>query len=397
MRKTFAEYYELSEERIKEIWDDSLIVFDTNVLLNLYRYDVNVQEDFINVMKFYKERLWIPYQVGLEFHRNRTEKIRNNKNAYKSLKESLEKDLLKAVDSLCSNGNYTRHPYIDVEGIKEKVKKCVASISKSLDKLESKHPDYMQSDTILNTITDLFDGRVGSDFQSTDLETLYKDGEKRYANQIPPGYCDEKKKKNEQKRRLYGDLIVWKQTIHHSKTEKRNVIFVTDDYKEDWWDKVEGKHSPRKELIKEFVENTGQDILIYNSARFLEYAKQNKELKVSQKTIKEVEKVRNADITRYMNETIRAITGKTDLLGINEMGNYFNHIYNPMLSYDFLPDISFLESWRQQMKRTDGVDAFNRFREELRKLNEISVSLNKQKSAIEVIESKETEQNNTVE
>lgn len=121
---------------------------------------------------------------------------------------------------------------------------------------------------------------------------LYIKSEKRYAGQVPPGYCDEKNKKGQSKRSLYGDLIVWKQTIQHCKDQKKHLIFVTDDHKPDWWEKVEGKNSPRKELIKEFVDNTGYDILIYDSQRFLEYAKANNDYKVSSKTIKEIGKVR---------------------------------------------------------------------------------------------------------
>lgn len=113
---------------------------------------------------------------------------------------------------------------------------------------------------------------------------------------MPPGYCDEKNKKDKSKRHLYGDLIVWKQTITQSKEQKRDVIFITDDHKPDWWDKVDGKHSPRKELIREFIDNTGQNILIYDSSRFLDYAKRRNKIKVSPKTIREVEKVKQEDI-----------------------------------------------------------------------------------------------------
>lgn len=295
MKKQFAEYYELPEERIKEIWENSLIVFDTNVLLNLYRYNEDARTEFINVIKFYKERLWIPYQVGLEFHRRREEIMRKNAAAYTILGDKLKEQLVKAVSTL--EGEYSRHPYINMKDIRSKVEKCAASIKKSLDKQKENHPDYSKEDKILNAITDLFEGCVGQDLSEEDLEKLYKEGEKRYANQVPPGYCDEKTKKDKPKRHLYGDLIVWKQTISHCSDKKQDVIFVTDDHKSDWWDKVEGKHTPRKELLKEFMECTGQNILIYDSSRFLEYAKQNKELKVSQKTIKEVEKVKTADTT----------------------------------------------------------------------------------------------------
>lgn len=296
MKNRFAEYYELSEERINEIWDNSLIVFDTNVLLNLYRYNDDARNEFINVIKFYKERLWIPYQVGLEFHRRREDIMRKNAKAYNVLAEKLSKELVGVISSL--EGEYARHPYINIKDIKNKVERCAESIKKSLEKQERAHPDYSKGDEILQSITELFDGRVGNDFEDKDLEALYKEGEKRYANQVPPGYCDEKNKKDKAKRNLYGDLIVWKQTIHHCKEPAKSVIFITDDHKPDWWDKVEGKHFPRKELIKEFTDNTGQSILIYDSGRFLEYAKRNKELKVSQKTINEVEKVKSEIIRR---------------------------------------------------------------------------------------------------
>ena len=297
MKNRFAEYYELPEERIKEIWENSLIVFDTNVLLNLYRYNEDARTEFINVIKFYKERLWIPYQVGLEFHRRREDILRKNAKAYSILAEKLSKELVGVVSSLESE--YARHPYISIKDIKKKVERCAESLAKSLEKQAKEHPDYSQGDDTLKSITELFDGRVGNDFEEKDLEALYKEGEKRYANQVPPGYCDEKNKKEKGKRSLYGDLVVWKQTIHHCKEQAKSLILITDDHKPDWWDKIEGKHSPRKELIKEFVDNTGQGILIYDSSRFLEYAKNNKKLSVSTKTINEVEKIKNDDVRRW--------------------------------------------------------------------------------------------------
>ena len=296
MKKQFAEYYDLPDERIKEIWDNSLIVLDTNVLLNLYRYKEEARNEFINIIKSYKERLWIPYQVGFEFHRNRESIIIKNKVAYRLVKDKLTEQLDKFVNFLNSNGDLTRHPYIDTKDIQKRVTQFSASISKTLDKQQNEHPDYSQNDDILNAITELFDGRVGGDFTDKDIEAIYKEGEKRYANKVPPGYCDEKNKKDKGKRRLYGDLIVWKQTINHCKELEKDIIFITDDHKPDWWDEIGGKHTPRKELIREFIDSTGQNILIYDSSRFLDYAKRRNKIKVSPKTIREVEKVKQEDI-----------------------------------------------------------------------------------------------------
>ena len=300
MKKQFAEYYELSKQRIGRIWSaNSLIVFDTNVLLNLYRYNEDARNEFINVIKFYKERLWIPYQVGLEFHRRREDIMRNNAAAYKTIRKGLGEGFNKVLSQI--EKDYARHPYIRLHEIKDKVAQCTASINNLLEEQEKNRPDYSKDDEVLNAVTELFDGRVGVDFSTAELELLYQEGEKRYANQVPPGYCDVKNKKDGPQRSLYGDLIVWKQTIAHSKEQQRSVIFVTDDHKLDWWDKNDGKHTPRKELTKEFSDNTGQYILIYDSKRFLEYAKTNKRFSVSQKTIDEVDKIKKDDESLWAN------------------------------------------------------------------------------------------------
>lgn len=304
MKKLFAEYYALPEDRINEIWANSLIVFDTNVLLNLYRYNEDARKEFIKVIEFYKERLWIPYQVGLEFHRCREDILRKNAAAYQELGEEISKGLLKVIDTLNSQRDCARHPYINMKDIRSKVERCATSIAKSLKKQEENHPDHFERDEILDAITQLFDGRVGLDFSEEELATIYQEGEHRFANKVPPGYCDEKHKKDKPKRHLYGDLIVWKQTISHSAEQKKDIIFITDDHKTDWWDKVEGKYTPRKELIKEFAESTGQCVLIYDSSRFLEYAKQNKGVKVSRKTMDEASRaIRDSlvDMTPWLN------------------------------------------------------------------------------------------------
>ena len=370
MRKQFAEYYELPKECINEIWDNSLIVFDTNVLLNLYRYNDDARNEFIKVIKFYKERLWIPYQVGLEFHRRREDIMRKNSKAYNVLAEKLSKELVGIVSSL--EGEYARHPYINIKDIKKKVERCAESIVKTLEKQEKDHPDYSQGDETLYSITELFDGRVGEDFAEKDLEALYKEGEKRYVNKVPPGYCDEKNKSEKSKRSLYGDLIVWKQTILQSRDNKQNVIFVTDDHKEDWWKKVDGKHSPRKELIREFLSETGQKILIYDSKRFLEYANKNKELKVSQKAIREVEKIRTADISKYMDDVYQSlkIPQIHDYFSINEC------LSNPIPKLE-LPNISYLDELRKTNININ--ESLRKWRESLLRLNELSVAIQNRK------------------
>ena len=77
MKTLFKEYFYPSDADIKDVWDNSLIVFDTCSLLNLYRYTEKTRESFIKILESYKERLWIPYQVAMEFLQEKKEVIKS--------------------------------------------------------------------------------------------------------------------------------------------------------------------------------------------------------------------------------------------------------------------------------------------------------------------------------
>ena len=96
MKTLFKEYFYPSETDIKEVWNDSLIVFDTCALLNLYRYTEKTRDDFVNLLESNKERLWIPYQVAMEFLQNKNEVIKSQEKAYDEINRSLD-DTFKKV------------------------------------------------------------------------------------------------------------------------------------------------------------------------------------------------------------------------------------------------------------------------------------------------------------
>ena len=65
----------------------------------------------------------------------------------------------------------------------------------------------------------LFKEQIGPSYQSTELTSIYSDGEIRYPHSIPPGYA---RGSHTDKRICYHDLIVWKQMIKYSKEMERN-------------------------------------------------------------------------------------------------------------------------------------------------------------------------------
>ena len=75
MSDLFREYYRPSDEEFSRLWQEATFVFDTNVLLHLYRYTPSTRNDLLKVIEALQQRIWIPHQVGLEFSRNRVSVI----------------------------------------------------------------------------------------------------------------------------------------------------------------------------------------------------------------------------------------------------------------------------------------------------------------------------------
>lgn len=72
----FEGYRTPSEDDYRRVLTEGLVVPDTNVLLNLYRYNAQTQTDLFAVLERLGDRLWIPHQVLVEFWRNRESALR---------------------------------------------------------------------------------------------------------------------------------------------------------------------------------------------------------------------------------------------------------------------------------------------------------------------------------
>ena len=293
MKDKFDEYYKLEEVILAEHWKKDNFCFDANVLLNLYRYTPKTRDAFFKLLGKIKDRIWIPYQVAFEYQKNRLTVINAQQEAYKQIRETLQSKKQEIETKLNS---FKKHPYLQTSDLKNQIDSAFESISKDLDKLEKDHPNYLESDPIWDRLTTLLNDRIGDDFSNDDLEKIFREGKKRYDEKVPPGYMDEKEKRNKGNRSLYGDVIVWKQTIEKAKEIQESIIFVTDDLKEDWWYKFKGKTiSPRPELIKEYRIETNKRVNIYQADRFLELANKNLSQNTDQDAIEEVRNVRLAD------------------------------------------------------------------------------------------------------
>lgn len=284
MRAAFYEYYGLSEKEIEKLWKEGLIVFDTNVLLKFYQLSNDSQKEILLAMEGYKDRLWLPHQVGYEYHERRLEKASAPIEALRGLERKID-DFENSIKS-----NYFGNPYIDYKKLESAFKAFKKRVSKLASAWLNNCPNPIREDTILESLTRLFDGKVGNEYDEAKLATIYQEGNERYSMSIPPGYKDTGKPGGDRHR--FGDFIIWLQIIEQSNTADKDIIFVTDDCKEDWWSSYkDDKLGPRRELIREFRKETNNHVIwFYTTGRFLKTAKTRLGAQVKPKTIDEVKR-----------------------------------------------------------------------------------------------------------
>lgn len=267
MKNTYSGWYSRSPDELGALWDRAVFVPDTNILLHCLRHSSDVREELLRIPEILKESLWIPYQVGLEFHRHRLEVEGSALDVYDRLVKDYETILGQTREKL---RQLRAHPSISVEREVSALEMFLSDFCKRMEQARAQHPSSALA-LALTRITSIFDGRVGAKPTQERLTAIRKEGEDRYTKRIPPGYKDNKKDGADSDR--FGDLIIWKDLIDKAKSEKRPIIFVSDDVKEDWWHIHRGrKLGPRPELLEEFRATSGEDFHIYELGQFLRIA-----------------------------------------------------------------------------------------------------------------------------
>ncbi|NQU57838.1 MAG: DUF4935 domain-containing protein [Rhodospirillales bacterium] len=326
----FREFIPLSEDETTQIWQEAIIVLDTTVLLHVYEFAEKTREEFLNILldAKVKDRLWLPFQVAEEFHRNRLNVIRGQEKPHKDIVGIVDSSFGYMEKNLRNTNINKHHPYVNKKKALDEVARHKREMLEWLEneRLLNKK-DIAVQDPLLEKIYTLYEKKISQDLDQAELESLFKEGKERYANKIPPGYEDD----NKNERLRYGDLIIWKSLICEAKEKDKDVVFVTDDSKEDWWVKNEDELiSPRPELIKEFRNGTHHEIIICTSEEFFKRGNSLIGMTTSENSITDINRAistwASADQHNWWH-TAPAI--KRDLSGqLNSKSKYF-HDYAP--------------------------------------------------------------------
>ncbi|MFM2477316.1 PIN-like domain-containing protein [Celerinatantimonas sp. MCCC 1A17872] len=291
MKDLFPGYFPKTGTELEALWtsDETLFVFDTNILLGLYRYTPTTKDAFLNTLDKIKERVWLPYQIAEEYLRNRASVIHEEAESYSTL--------LKQIEGVrTSLNNQRKNPFITDETLTQ-ANTLFDQLKTELDEGKKEFTKRYHDDAILDKISSLFEGKVGKNGDSKQSDKWIEQGVYRVNQQIPPGFAD-KKKLNEaptikDKIDALGDYVFWMQIINHAKSKKNNVVLVTDDTKQDWWHRTEDKNwtfGPRSELILEFRASVPErDIFICQSNKFLQLSNEYLDTEIEEDVISEVE------------------------------------------------------------------------------------------------------------
>src|ERR1700740_766159 len=171
MKKEFIGYYTPTEREINDAWKNGTFAFDTNSLLNLYRYSESTRKDFLSSLKTLKEKLFLPHQTALEFHSNRLGVIDGIEYAYSNLQKVFEENFEKIL--VPQINGFKKHPSIIIENISKLHSEFLKKMSVELDKQKKNHPDFKTKDEVLDQLTDLFEKSTGKEFSKEEIKKIF--------------------------------------------------------------------------------------------------------------------------------------------------------------------------------------------------------------------------------
>jgi len=291
MREKFFSYYRPTNDWFVQLWQTCFFVVDANVLLNLYRYSASTSEQLLVLLESVRERIWIPHQAALEYHQNRLDVISSETKTYS--------DTIKLCNSLRENlSSSRRHPFANDALVNDAIK-LLYKLENDLGMRQFKRDELLSMDPLQNRISELFSQAVGDPLSNEIDSAVEREGEKRYKDKIPPGYKDIDKSDG----RKYGDLRVWFQIIEWAKASQKNIVFITDDAKEDWWLIHSGKViGPRPELIEEIVQKAGVMFYMYQPSQFMKHAQKYLNQSIERETIDEIQNLSDTQLNENIQE-----------------------------------------------------------------------------------------------
>lgn len=304
-----------------------MVVVDTNVLLNLYRYHAKTRAALFSVLDALGDRLWIPNQVLVEFWKNRDTVLEDLPRHIADTAQAVSDQCQASVQALRALANRAGMPPEwsgRLQGILESAAEKVGSAISNLGTADKTgHSRDTTSDRVLAALEQTLLGRVGQPLSEQDFEKALKEAQRRIDSKIPPGFKDKGKPAED----AAGDYLLWMQLMEESKNRKSDVLLVTGDVKEDWWLVQRGQtRGPRLELVKELRQHAGTRLFMMRPESLLRVARDVFSIAVSDESLDNVERVEQQSVeeeTSQDGRLVREIRGSYDLRARNALSIHY--------------------------------------------------------------------------
>lgn len=335
----FEDYRTPTSDDYRETLTNGMVVFDANVLLNLYRFNNTTRGDLIKVMESLGDSLWIPHQVMREFWRNRESVIDQLGETPKESLTKLDKARQDAEEAVRAWSNRIYLPEGERDGLLAKLNGAFQAVRHMISEQASAnaHRHDTNDDTIVATLDSILGSRTGAALPPEDHDTAVTEANRRIDAKEPPGYLDADKPDQEERA---GDYLVWKQILVEAAQRPRDVLLVTTDVKDDWWRRAKGQlRGPRLELMAEFRRCTGRRLFMITPSELIRRADALTDVHVNPKSAEDIERVENTvseplppDVTqRIVAEFYRRIAHDPYMRSTNEHRLFTELVEDPAI------------------------------------------------------------------
>jgi hypothetical protein len=306
----FDAYRTPTDTDYQDLLTKGLVVLDANVFLDLYRYSERTRRDLFEVLRSLENRLWVPHQVMAEFWRNRESRLQDPRDTAKTASE-LSTACEQVVGTFRAWSNR-----VGLEGrrrdeltgaLTEAFDQVIAGVNELADDDANHFARDTNSDPILTDLEPILQGGVGPALDKTTYLKALDEAKRRVQAKEPPGY------KDAGKAGVFaaGDYLVWLQTLLEAKQRKQDVLIVTGDVKEDWWRREFGElRGPRPELAEEMRAETGCRLYLLRPESLLLHARRVLQVEVLDESVKDVERVTEAENGGWTFDTIGQFLSK---------------------------------------------------------------------------------------
>lgn len=280
----FDQYYRADRESQLAMFEASVIVFDTNVLLNVLRFSSSAREELIEAIASVANRTFIPHQVAIEYNRNRVDVVASRRSELDEVSNK-NNEIRQSVSKLT---NLLRRRRMVADSEVEKLDTAaneffaVMEITSrdALDKYDL-DPDSLVGvvDAWTKRLDTVLAGRVAAPPSAETRAEDLAEAERRKTERLAPGFKDE----------AMGDYLWWAETLRSERIVDRHLFVVSDDAaKGDWRYEQRGLTAGAHQILIDDALNAGaRSLTLLTTSDFLTVLEGRGQAVVSESTIAE--------------------------------------------------------------------------------------------------------------